>query len=158
MSENLRLGVIVAIFALIGAGIFMMFSGGDDKQGDDKAATSNKANTSEALPDLDYAELNGTSDDNADLSADDGTPIDAEEEVADEDPANGKTITTVAGMTGPGTITGVITMHDGSALPPNVVVSLHYIHEQAASDPSIDTVLQTQTPNAKGEYTFEDLL
>ena len=57
MSENLRLGLNVGIFSLIGSGIFMMFSGVDDKQRADKATTSNKANTSEDLPIGNYALL-----------------------------------------------------------------------------------------------------
>ena len=156
MSEKMRLAVIVAVFALVGVGIFRVFSGG----GDD-ASTPNASNTptietkSGTLPDMSYAPLTASEEE----EDEEETPMPVEEEKnREEDPdSSDEKITSVQGMTGPGTLKGIITIADGSPLPSDTMIYLYFIHKKSETDASMDILIQSKAPDAAGKYTFENL-
>jgi hypothetical protein len=141
MSDKARMALIVLVLVVVGAAIWnLQFLSSPD------AGPSN-----EVSPDSEPHELKTRPTPNTAFPADVEKPVDETKVV----PAAVSTSASRRG--GRGTLAGKISIVGGTEIPPDLVLTLHHIPEDARYVPSVETVYATLEAGGKKEFEFTDL-
>jgi len=146
MSEQVRM-VLIVLFFVLGGALLWNFQFRDSADAPETRVTNTPSeNTASRTVKVDaqYPDEPASSEAQTAATIPDSTPTSAAR-------------TTASGPSGKGSITGEIVVLDGSPIPVDLNVALHYVPDEARYDPSVDTVHAKLETQGNAEFEFADL-
>jgi 5-hydroxyisourate hydrolase-like protein (transthyretin family) len=149
MSENIRL-VVIVLFFVVGGALLWNFQFRTQPATSEPTVEAPVVAKKTAIPkvDADYPDEPEKSD------AKPSSPTAAQEEAIAVNTASTSKSSLPKGR---GRIKGKITMTDGAVVPHDLVVSLHYIPDEARYDGSVETVIKELELQGGEKFDFTDL-
>lgn len=155
MSENLRMAAIVLVFVVLGAILWGFVSRTSDEPTVEQIAeTPELKHRVAAVPEFDF-------DDAPDHRAAEQTDVldhgEIDEAEVDAEDSTEKSGSTKRKARGTGKIDGEVTMTDGADIPDDLVVTLHFVPDNARYDGATNTVHATTAVDGEAKFNFEKL-
>lgn len=147
MAEKLRMFGIVAVFAVFGAILYTTLSGNEEIPTAGEVVVPEFEQREAAVPEFDFDETGRAAQDE-DTTADESVLTSADT-VSDKGPDSQST--------GSGKISVTLSISQDFNIPSNMLITLHYVPDEARFDGAMDTVFREANPDSEGKAVFDDL-